>query len=120
MRRRPPSSTPFPSTTLSRSPLSLAAVLLSGRAALWAGRGRAAPPLTLLGALQTVLAGLVGLDGPYSYGSRFFAAFYPAALLALGVVGLVALAVLLFRPLAAARRPHTEEDWAHAERLVHT
>src|SRR3712207_6782313 len=59
-------------------------------------------------------------DGPYSYGSRFFAAFYPAALLALGIVGLVALAALLFRPLAAARRPHTEEDWAHAERLVHT
>ena len=101
-------------------PLYLAAVLLFGLAALWAERGRVDPPLTLLGALQTVFAGLVGLDGPYRYGSRFFAAFYPAALLALGVVGLAALAVLLFRPLAAARRPHTEEDWAHAERLVHT
>jgi lysylphosphatidylglycerol synthetase-like protein (DUF2156 family) len=40
-------------------------------------------------------------------------------LLALGVVGLIVFAVLLFRPLRA-RGPHTEADWQHALRLVHS
>ncbi|MGY1706620.1 lysine--tRNA ligase [Geodermatophilus sp. SYSU D00697] len=100
-------------------PLYLAAVLLFGLAALWAERSHIEPGLTVGGALETVLGGLVGLDGPYTYSSRSFAVAFPAALLALGVTGLVVLAVLLFRPLVA-RRPHTEDDWAHAERLVHT
>ncbi|MGY1823133.1 lysine--tRNA ligase [Geodermatophilus sp. SYSU D00079] len=100
-------------------PLYLAGVLLFGLATLWAERARIEPDPTLGGALQTVLGGLVGVDGPYTYDSPFVAAAFPAALLALGVTGLGVAAVLLFRPLAA-RRPHTEEDWAHAERLVHT
>jgi lysyl-tRNA synthetase class 2 len=66
-----------------------------------------------------VLAGLVGLDGAYDYRSRFFAAFFPDSLLALGIAGLVVLAVLLFRPLTA-RRTRTDGEWEHASRLVHT
>ena len=100
-------------------PVYLAAVLLFGVTTLWAERSRIEPDLTLGGALATVLGGLVGVDGPYTYRSSFLAAFLPAALLALGVTGLVVLGVLLARPLAV-RRPHTEDDWARAGRLVHT
>jgi lysyl-tRNA synthetase len=99
-------------------PVYLAGVLLFGLLALWVERSRLIPGLTPWGAVWTVLAGLVGVDGPYTYEAPFFAAFFPAALIALGVVGLVVLAVLLFRPLVA-RTPHTESDWEHAERLVH-
>jgi lysylphosphatidylglycerol synthetase-like protein (DUF2156 family) len=69
--------------------------------------------------LATIFGGLIGLDGAYTYASPFFAAFFPAALLALGIAGLVVLAVLVTRPLVE-RHPHTEDDWTHAERLVHT
>ena len=100
-------------------PVYLAAVLVFGVVALWAERSRLDPDLTPGGVLETVFGGLVGLDGPYTYRSPFFAAYFTAALLALGVVGLIVLAVLLFRPLAA-RTEHTEGDWEHATRLVHT
>jgi lysyl-tRNA synthetase class 2 len=98
-------------------PLYLAGVLAFGTVALWAERGHTTPDLSVGGVLGTVLGGLIGLDGPYAYRSPFFATFFPAALVALGVVGLVVLAVLLFRPLVD-RRPHTEDDWEHAHRLV--
>ena len=100
-------------------PLYLIAVLGFGLVALWTQRDRITPELTLGGALETIFGGLVGLDGPYTYASRFFAVFFPAALVALGIVGLVGFAVLLFRPLVGAH-PHTSDDWAHASRLVHT
>ncbi|WP_138759944.1 lysine--tRNA ligase [Modestobacter altitudinis] len=100
-------------------PLYLAGVLAFGLSTLWAERSRLEPDLTLGGALGTVFGGLVGVDGPYTYQSAFIARFLPASLLALGVVGFVLLAVLLLRPLTATG-PHTEDDWAHADRLVHT
>ena len=100
-------------------PLYLVTVLLFGVVALWAERRRITPGLDPVGVLQTVFGGLVGLDGPYTYRSPFFAAYFPTALVALGVAGLVVLAVLLFRPLAA-RSARTEADWEHATRLVHT
>lgn len=100
-------------------PTYLAAVLVFGAVVLWTERGRLSPPLSPGGVLETVGSGLVGLDGPYSYRSPFFAVFFPAALGTLGAVGAAVLVTLLFRPLAA-RHPHTEDDWAHARRLVHT
>ena len=100
-------------------PTYLAAVLAFGTAALWAERARVSPGLTPGGVLATTLGGLVGLDGPYTYRSPFFAAFLPAALGTLGIVGAVVLVTLLFRPLAA-RHPHTDDDWEHAGRLVRT
>ncbi len=100
-------------------PLYLASVIAFGLIALYLERGRITPDLTLGGALATVFAGLIGLDGPYTYTSPFFAAFFPAALLALGILGVVVLVILVFRPLAATN-PHTEDDWAHATRLVQT
>ncbi|MDN5931714.1 MAG: phosphatidylglycerol lysyltransferase domain-containing protein, partial [Pseudonocardia sp.] len=100
-------------------PLYLLGVLVFGFAGLWGERNRLDPDLTLGGGLATILGGLVGLDGPYTYGTPFFAEFFPLALVALGVAGLGAFLVLLFRPLAA-RGPHTESDWDHANRLVRT
>ena len=100
-------------------PTYLVAVLAFGAVTLWTERSLMSPGLTPSGVLETVVAGLVGLDGPYTYRAPFFAVFFPDALVALGVVGLVVLVVLLFRPLAA-RRPHTDDDWTHATRLVHT
>ena len=99
-------------------PLYLLAVLVFGVVALWTERGRITPGLSIGGVLETVFGGLVGLDGPYTFRSPFFAVYFPAALVALGVVGLVVFAILLFRPLAA-RTEHTEGDWEHATRLVH-
>jgi lysyl-tRNA synthetase, class II len=100
-------------------PIYLAGVLAFGFAGLWVERDRIDPELSVGGGLGTILGGLIGLDGPYTYRSPFFAAFFPAALIALGVIGLVVFAILLFRPLVGAR-PHTEDDWDHATRLVRT
>ncbi|MGE3659836.1 MAG: lysine--tRNA ligase [Pseudonocardia sp.] len=99
-------------------PLYLLAVFVFGMVSLYLERRALAPELTFGGALLTVLGGLVGVDGPYVYEHRFFALFFPAALLALGITGLVVLAILLYRPLAA-RHPHTAADWQRAEDLVH-
>jgi lysyl-tRNA synthetase, class II len=98
-------------------PIYLMGVLAFGFVALWVERDRIEPGPSVGGGLVTVLGGLIGLDGPYTYRSPFFAAFFPAALVALGVVGLVVFAILLFRPLVGGR-PHTEDDWEHANRLV--
>jgi lysylphosphatidylglycerol synthetase-like protein (DUF2156 family) len=100
-------------------PLYLVGVLLFGSATLLLERDRITPALSPGGVLTTVLGGLVGLDGAYTYRSPFFAAFFPGALLALGCAGLLVIAILLFRPLVA-RRPHEGDDWEHARRLVQT
>ncbi|MHA6782541.1 lysine--tRNA ligase [Pseudonocardia saturnea] len=100
-------------------PLYLLGVLVFGFVGLWVERDQLDPGLTLGGGLAAILGGLVGLDGPYTYGTPFFAAFFPTALVALGVAGLATFLVLLFRPLAG-RGPHTESDWDNANRLVRT
>jgi lysyl-tRNA synthetase, class II len=73
--------------------------------------------LTFGGVLEAIFAGLVGLDGPYTYTGRFFKDFFPAALLVLGVVGVLAFSALVFRALARRERP-TEADRARARELV--
>jgi len=100
-------------------PTYLAAVLSVGVASLYLERHYLQPQFSLSGAVSTVLSGLVGVDGDYVYLRGRFHLIFPAALLALGVVGLIVFAWLLFRPLRA-RGPHTEADWRHALRLVHS
>ncbi len=112
-----PSDPPSALRLLRAGPIYLALVYAFGLLALVIERDHLSPDLTLTGALETVTLGLVGIDGPYEYERRFFADFYPAALLALGIFGLVALLVLLFRPLTT-RTPHRADDWAEARRLV--
>jgi lysyl-tRNA synthetase class 2 len=116
---RAPADPPSLLRLLQFVPLYLAGVFAFGLVGLWVERDRIDPGLTLVGALATVTGGLVGVDGPYTYRSRFFADFFPTALLALGVAGLVVFAILLFRPLVG-RHPHTQSDWEHANRLVRT
>jgi len=100
------------------TPTYLGAVMLFGVASLYVDRGGLAPRFTVADSISTVFCGLVGLDGAYDYDRPRFEEFFTDALLALGVVGLVVFAVLVFRPLSA-RGPHTEADWQHALRLVH-
>jgi len=100
-------------------PTYLGSVLAVGVASLYFARHDLRPEFTISGAIITVLSGLVGVDGDYVYLRPMFGVIFPAALLTLGVVGLIVFAVLLFRPLRA-RGPHTEADWGHALRLVHT
>ncbi len=88
-----------------------------GVLALFADHRRISPTPTLAGAFETVTFGLVGVSGPYTYQSRFFHDFYPAALLAAGIFGFVGLIVVFFRPLVS-RDPHRDEDWHLAQRLV--
>jgi lysyl-tRNA synthetase class 2 len=98
-------------------PLYIAAVLAFGFTSLAVERHRLGGELTVLGALETIVKGVVGMDGPYTYERPFFRDFFPAALLTLGVAGLIGACYLLFRPLRH-RSPHTEDDWARARRLV--
>ena len=70
------------------SPLTyLVAVLAFGVGTLALGAEHVREPLSLGGSLEATLAGLAGLDGPYTY-TGAFADFFPAALLALGLAGL--------------------------------
>lgn len=100
-------------------PTYLGATLLTGVVSLYLERRHLTPGFNLGDSIGTVLAGLVGLDGEYVYERHRFEVFFTDALLALGVVGLGVFAWLVFRPLRA-RGPHTEADWTHAQRLVHT
>jgi len=67
--------------------------------------------------LEATFAGLVGLGGPYEYSGRVFERAFPAALLTLGIAGLLVLSLLLFRAIARRDTP-TEQDRAEARRLV--
>ncbi len=73
--------------------------------------------LTPLGIIRATYAGMIGLDGPYEYSGRFFEDFFPAALLALGIAGLLILSLLLFRAIARRDAP-SEADRDQARRLV--
>ena len=74
----------------------LVAVLAFGVGTLALGAEHVREPVSLGGSLEATLAGLAGLDGPYTY-TGAFADFFPAALLALGLAGLAVLSALAFR-----------------------
>jgi lysylphosphatidylglycerol synthetase-like protein (DUF2156 family) len=99
------------------APVYVVAVLAFGIISLSLEHNRIGGTLTLSGDLETIVKGLVGVGGPYTYQREFFREFFPAALLTLGIVGVVGMAFLLFRPLTT-RQPHTDSDWANARRLV--
>lgn len=99
-------------------PSYLAAVVVYGLVAIWLERNSISPTPTLGGSLAAIFAGLIGLDGPYTYERRFFSIVFPASLLALGIGGLLAALVLLFRPIVA-RPQQGDDDWEHANRLIH-
>jgi lysyl-tRNA synthetase len=116
-RFRAASDPPSALRLLRDGPVYLLVVYGFGCLALFVERDRITPTVTFLGMLETITLGLVHISGPYTYHSRFFADFFPVALLALGIFGLIGFVVLLFRPLTT-HPPHREADWEHAERLV--
>lgn len=97
-------------------PVYLALVLAYGVSALWLDRRRLEPAFTVPRAVHETLVGLIGLDGPFTL-HGFFARFFPLSLIVLGLGGILAALVMLFRPLVA-RPTHTEVDWERARRLV--
>jgi lysyl-tRNA synthetase class 2 len=99
-------------------PIYLVCVFIYGVAVLYIERGRLTPDVSFGGALETVALGLVGVDGEYTYRGAFFSDFFPTSLLALGILGLLIAAFLLFRPLAQTKR-HSPEDKERARQLVH-
>jgi lysyl-tRNA synthetase len=100
-------------------PLYLGLVLVYGVVVMVTRSDRIEPDLSVGGVLETIFGGLVGLDGPYTYQTRFLSDFFPRSLLALGILGLLILAYLVFRPIA--QRHHlSQEEREHAERLVRT
>jgi lysyl-tRNA synthetase, class II len=97
-------------------PVYLLLVLGFSTVSLLLGQEHVREDLTAGGVIVTTFATLAGLDGSYELTGRF-ADFYPAAMLGLGVLGLLVVAALLFR----AVRPRgvlDAGDREHAHRLV--
>ncbi len=98
-------------------PRYLLIVFLYGYAALFLERNSITPRPSFWGNAQTIVLGLVGVDGPYTYDRRFFDWAFPSSLLLLGVGGLLAAIVLAFRPIVS--RPFVTADALHdAIRIV--
>ena len=117
-RFRAPADPPSALRLLRVFPLYVAVVIGFGFVGLWLERDQIEPSLSFGAIFETIGLGLVGVSGPFTYQQSFFAEFFPAALLALGIIGIIGLLVVLFRPLVR-RAPHDASDWDHAQRLVH-
>ena len=76
-------------------------IFVYGFAALYLERKSITPSPTIWMNSQTILLGLIGVDGPYHYQRNFFDWAFPSSLLVLGVAGLLAGIVLLFRPIVS-------------------
>ena len=98
-------------------PLYVGLVLVFGFGTLLLESEHVVEALSFFGVLETIVLGLVGLDGPYTYTGRFFSEFFPAALLALGVAGLAVLCVLVFRAVRYSGAP-SASDRSRARALV--
>jgi lysyl-tRNA synthetase, class II len=98
-------------------PAYLLAVLAFGTVSLLVERDHVEPGLSVGGILETTFGGLVGLDGPYTYEKRFFDDFFPAALLTLGIVGVLTIVVLALRVVTQRTGPSVP-DRQRARALV--
>jgi len=83
-------------------------VFVYGYAALFLERKSISPSPTFWKNAETIALGLLGIDGPYHYQRNFFDWAFPSSLLLLGVGGLLAAVVLLFRPIVS--RPFVSPD----------
>ncbi len=91
------------------------AVLVYGMVALFLERDHLSPTPTFGRNLETVVLGLVGIDGPYTYERRVFGDVFPLSLLVLGISGLAVAIALLFRPFVASPVAGPN-DWERASR----
>jgi lysyl-tRNA synthetase class 2 len=99
-------------------PLYLLAVFVFSFGTLLLEQDHVEQTLTFGGMLETTIVGLAGFDGPYTYRGHFFADFFPAALFALGIAGLVLFAFLIFRAVSLRAAP-SAADRERASELVH-
>jgi len=76
-------------------------VFVYGYAALFLERKSISPSPTFWKNAETIALGLLGIEGPYHYQRNFFDWAFPSSLLLLGVGGLLAAVVLLFRPIVS-------------------
>jgi len=86
-------------------------VFVYGYAALYLERKSISPSPTFWKNAETIVLGLVGLDGPYLYERNFFEWAFPSSLLLLGVGGLLAAVILVFRPIVS--RSYVTPDALH-------
>jgi lysyl-tRNA synthetase class 2 len=86
-------------------------VFVYGYAALYLERKSISPSPTFWKNAETIVLGLVGLDGPYQYERNFFEWAFPSSLLLLGVGGLLAAVILVFRPIVS--RSYVTPDALH-------
>ena len=114
---RAPSDPPSLWTAIRFIPVYLGIVVAYGVISMLTQRDRVTPDLGVGGMLETIFGGLVGLDGPYTFTNRVFDEFFYDSLLALGIVGLLALGFLVTRTLTE-REQVSPGDRARAEALV--
>jgi lysyl-tRNA synthetase, class II len=98
-------------------PVYLASVLAFGVVTMLLEREDVDGAMTVGGVLETVGLGLIGMNGPYRLHGSFFSDFFPAALLALGIAGLVVAFALAFRVVVERAGP-SDEDRERARALV--
>ncbi len=84
---------------------------------LFAERAHVSPGLSFWGNVETAYKGMIGLDGPYTYGREVFGDFFEVTLIMLGVIGLLSFLFLLLRTFVQAEPP-TAERRRHAEEIV--
>lgn len=82
-------------------PRYIAFVFVYGMITLWVSRNEVTPSMTWSRNFETILLGLVGVDGPYTYKRDVFSWAFPLSLLAFGIIGLVTIVALIFRPIIA-------------------
>ncbi len=98
-------------------PVYLVFVFVFTSITLFAERVHVAPDLSFWGNVETAYKGLIGLDGPYTYGREVFGDFFEITLIMLGVIGLLSFLLLLLRTFVQAEPP-TAERRRRAESIV--
>lgn len=98
-------------------PLYLVSVFVFTSITLLAERAHVSPGLTFWGNAETAYKGMVGLDGPYTYGREVFGDSFEITLIMLGVIGLLAFLYLLLRTFVQAEPPSAERR-RKAEEIV--
>jgi lysyl-tRNA synthetase class 2 len=99
-------------------PAYLLGVLAFAAVSLFAERNHIDPDLTVGGIVETAFAGMIGLDGPYTYTREVFADFFDAALLVLGIAGAAILLYLVLRTFVQSHPPE-ESRRQRAGEMVH-
>jgi lysyl-tRNA synthetase len=98
-------------------PLYLLFVFVFSSITLFAERAHIPEGLSFWGNVETAYKGMIGLDGPYTYGREVFGDFFEITLIMLGVIGLLTFLFLLLRTFVQAEPPSAERR-RHAEEIV--